>query len=405
MSNDSVTQAVMERYASAAKNAEQVCTPDGYDMAFLATYIPQSVLDIANGCGVPVGLGTVQPGETVLDVGSGGGIDCFEASRVAGKDGKVIGVDMTDEMLEIARSSADAVATNLGYPQSNVEFRKGKAEKLPVEDHTIDVIISNCVVNLSPDKPQVFREMYRALKVGGRFTISDVVADHAIPNYLLNDRDRWGACLSGAMYTRDYLHTVRETGFVGVHQVGVAPWGIIDGVHFSALTVTGYKIAVDSGTLSNRDRYSGYAMLKGPFKWVTDEQEQTFVRGVWRGVNQRTLDILRLEPFQPWFLFSNDIKAGTMLKDDDPEIVRILPEDKPCVWNGHYATLTSLFDRAEDDDHHQYDAGVPMEICSKTHDVLTHPKYASFFHILNRAQQPVSGEAVTCDPTPTGACC
>lgn len=403
MSDDSMTQSVMERYASAAHNGEQVCVPDGYDMESLATYIPQSVLQIANGCGVPVGLETVRLGETVLDVGCGGGIDCFEASRLTGKDGHVIGVDMTDEMLEIAKNSAAAVATNLGYTQSNVEFRKGRAEKLPVDDQTIDLVISNCVINLAPDKQRVFQEMYRALKPGGRFTISDIVADVSIPNYLLNDRERWGACLSGAMYIRDYLRTIRATGFVGVHQVDVAPWGVIDGVHFSALTVTGYKIAVPSFQPSNGEKYAGYAVFKGPFKWIMDEYDQTFVRGVWRTIDQKTSDLLHLEPFRPWFLFSQDVVSGRTLKADDPQLLRILPEDKPCVWKGHFATMMSLFERAEDDDHHQFESGVPMEICSKTDVVLTTPQYAPFFHILNRAQQPVSGEAVTCSPN--GDCC
>ncbi|MBQ27152.1 MAG: hypothetical protein CMH81_03290 [Nitrospiraceae bacterium] len=403
MSDDFLSKSVMELYAHAARNGEQVCVPDGYDMEFLATYIPQSVLQIAMGCGVPVGLGTVRLGETILDVGSGGGIDCFEASRLTGKDGLVIGVDMTDEMLEIARNSAATVATNLGYPQSNVEFRKGRAEKLPVDDQTIDLIISNCVINLAQDKQRVFQEMYRALKIGGRFTISDVVADTSVPNYLLNDQERWGACLSGAMYTRDYLRTIRGTGFVGVHQIGVAPWGMIDGVHFSALTVTGYKVAVPPSKPSNEEQFSGYAVLKGPFKWVIDEYDQTFVRGLWRSIDQKTLDLLHLDPFRPWFLFSKDVVSGKMLNDDDPELLRIIPEDKPCVWQGHFATMTSLFERAEDDDHHQFESGVPIEICSKTNAVLATPQYASFFHILNRSQQSVSGEAVSCSPN--GECC
>tara|TARA_B100000315_G_scaffold253546_1_gene292526 strand:- start:5384 stop:6595 length:1212 start_codon:yes stop_codon:yes gene_type:complete len=403
MSDSSLTQSVIERYASVARKGEQLCVPDGYDMEALATYIPQPVLQIANGCGVPVGLGTVRAGETVLDVGSGGGIDCFEASRLTGKDGFVIGVDMTDEMLEIARNSAAAVAVNLGYAQSNVEFRKGRAEKLPVDDQTIDLIISNCVINLAPDKQRVFQEIYRALKIGGRFTISDVVADTSIPNYLLNDQERWGACLSGAMYTRDYLRTIRATGFVGVHQVNVAPWGTIDGVHFSALTVTGYKVAAPNSFFPNEGIFSEYAVFKGPFKWVVDEYGQTFVRGLWRKIDQKTSDLLHLEPFRPWFLFSNDKVLGKMLNDDDPELLQILPADKPCEWKGNFATMTSLFERAEDDDHHQFESGVPIEICSKTDDVLATSQYAPFFYILNRAQQPVSSEAVACSPN--GECC
>src|SRR6266545_4232940 len=149
---DEITQKVSDRYARAASTGEQLCCPTSYDLANLKSFIPEEILKISYGCGTPVGLSTIKPGETVLDIGSGGGIDCFEASRLVGPTGRVIGIDMTDTMLEIARKHAAVVATNLGYPASNVEFCKGMADAMPVEDGSVDLIISNCVINLAPDK-------------------------------------------------------------------------------------------------------------------------------------------------------------------------------------------------------------------------------------------------------------
>src|SRR5206468_2852320 len=157
-------------YARAVTSGEQMCCPTGYNFDDLRSFVPEDVLRVSYGCGTPAGLKTVRTGETVLDIGSGGGIDCFEASRRVGPSGHVIGIDMTDAMLTIARKNAVVVAANLGYPTSNVEFRKGLADAMPVEDQTIDVIISNCVINLAPDKRKVFREMFRVAKPGGRFT-------------------------------------------------------------------------------------------------------------------------------------------------------------------------------------------------------------------------------------------
>ncbi|MBA5873633.1 MAG: methyltransferase domain-containing protein, partial [Nitrospira sp. CR1.2] len=133
MPTDDITQKVSERYAKAASTGEQMCCPTSYDMSHLKTFIPEEVLKISYGCGTPAGLETVETGDTVLDIGSGGGIDCFEASRLIGPSGRVIGIDMTDTMLEIARRNAPLVAANLGYPQPNTEFRKGMADAMPVE--------------------------------------------------------------------------------------------------------------------------------------------------------------------------------------------------------------------------------------------------------------------------------
>src|SRR5215468_5422736 len=144
---DEITKKVSDRYARAASTGEQICCPTSYDMANLKSFIPEEVLKISYGCGTPAGLKTVRTGETVLDIGSGGGIDCFEASRLVGHSGHVIGIDMTESMLEIAQRHAPIVATNLGYASSNVEFRKGTADAMPVEEGTIDLVISNCVIN------------------------------------------------------------------------------------------------------------------------------------------------------------------------------------------------------------------------------------------------------------------
>lgn len=154
---DEIAQKVSDRYARAASTGEQMCCPTSYDMADLQSFIPEEVLKISYGCGTPAGLKTVSHGETVLDICSGGGIDCFEASRLVGPTGHVIGIDMTDTMLAIARKNAPIVAANLGYTSSNVEFCKGMTDAIPVIDSTVDLIISNCVINLAPDKQKVFR--------------------------------------------------------------------------------------------------------------------------------------------------------------------------------------------------------------------------------------------------------
>ncbi|MEX2491522.1 MAG: methyltransferase domain-containing protein [Nitrospirales bacterium] len=392
---NSITQSVSQRYAKAVTNGEQMCCPTGYNHEDLGRFIPEAILKVSYGCGTPVGLSTVQPGEVVLDIGSGGGIDCFEASRKVGADGKVIGIDMTDEMLALARTHAPTVAKNLGYPASNVDFRKGLADAMPVEDNHVDLIISNCVINLAPDKKKVFREMFRVLQPGGRFTISDIVSDQPIPQYMIHDSAKWGDCLSGALTIQDYWSGLREAGFRGLHQVTVIPWRVIDGIHFVSVTLTGYKTAVASSSPS-----SAFATLTGPFSQVEDELGTTFHRGNPRQVDEQTVNLLGLPPYKEHFVITDH---PISLTNQDPTLVVVLPEETPCVWEGHFAILTGPFLAICDDDGHTYRCGEPLEICSKTLKVLRHPRYQSSFGTINRARETVTAEPVICGTS--SECC
>ncbi len=392
---DDITQKVSERYAKAASTGEEMCCPTSYDMGHLKTFIPEAVLKISYGCGTPAGLKTVQAGETVLDIGSGGGIDCFEASRLVGPTGHVIGIDMTDTMLEIARKNAAVVATNLGYPASNVEFRKGLADAMPVQDGTIDLIISNCVINLAPDKRKVFQEMYRVARPGGRFTISDIVSDQTVPQYLVHDTQKWGDCLSGALTLTDYMSGMTAAGFLGIHLVKSSPWRVIDGIHFFSVTLTGYRLPPAPTTSSVQ-----YATLRGPFIRLVDERGTTHQRGLPQPITSDEILLLSTPPFAEHFLLTTDPVA---LDRDDPRWTAVFPADAPCTWQGQYALLAGPFVEAADDDHHVYRRGEPLEICSKTVTVLESEGYQPHFVILNRAGDPVSGEAVTCSPNE--GCC
>ncbi len=175
--------------------------------------LPATVTDVSFGCGNPTAIAALQPGETVLDLGSGGGIDCFLAAKMVGPTGQVYGVDMTPEMIALARKNAGKVGA------TNVEFRLGEIERLPIGDGAIDVIISNCVINLSPDKDQVFREAFRVLKPGGRLQVSDIVWTKPVPQEVKDDIEQWAGCIAGALLESEYLGKITAAGFGDVTSI------------------------------------------------------------------------------------------------------------------------------------------------------------------------------------------
>jgi len=180
----------------------------GYSREDLEHIPEQAVMGL--GCGNPIAIAELKAGEVVLDLGSGAGVDVFLAANKVGPTGRVIGIDMTEEMVDKARG----IARDYGY--RNVEFRQGEIEKLPIDDGSVDAIISNCVINLSPHKSKVFREAHRALKPGGRLTVSDIVSEGVIPDEIKNDPDAWSGCIAGALPRQEYLEKIKKAGFADI---------------------------------------------------------------------------------------------------------------------------------------------------------------------------------------------
>lgn len=273
-----VRSEVENRYASAARAQEAaLCCPVEYDGKWLEA-IPKEVIEKDYGCGDPSKW--LKPGETVLDLGSGTGKICFIASQVVGPKGRVIGIDMTDDMLEVARRNAPLVGERIGF--SNTEFRKGRIQdlrldleafeaamaELPKEksadflaihdlandprtkqplvaDDSIDVVVSNCVLNLveAEEKPALFRDLFRVLRNGGRAVISDIVSDELVPQHLQDDPTLWSGCISGALTEKGFLDAFEEAGFHGIELVKFEsePWQTVEGIEFRSVTVQAYK--------------------------------------------------------------------------------------------------------------------------------------------------------------------
>ena len=328
-----VETAVRDRYSRAASEREAaLCCPVEYNKEYLKI-LPQEVIERDYGCGDPSAY--VKAGETVLDLGSGSGKICFIAAQVVGRAGKVIGVDMNDEMLSLARRASQEVAMKLGF--DNTSFKKGRIQDLRVDrdalglylhehpvrseqdlvkleeftarqareapliaDHSIDVVVSNCVLNLvSPeDKAQLFRELFRVLKRGGRAVISDIVSDEEVPAHLKADAELWSGCISGAYQERAFLQAFADAGFYGIEQVkrDVAPWRTVEGYEFRSVTIIAYK-----GKEGECWDHKEALIYKGPFSSVTDDDGHTFMRGERVAVCRKTFSIYSRAPYAAYF--------------------------------------------------------------------------------------------------------
>jgi arsenite methyltransferase len=330
---------VRERYASGAKAIEaKLCCPVEYQSDYLKV-IPREVIERDYGCGDPSRY--LREGETVLDLGSGTGKICFIATQIVGPNGRVIGVDMTNEMLEVARRNAPIVASRIGY--SNIEFRKGRIQDLaldlerldaelkrsPIMDaasflaadelaeelrvkhplvasDSIDVVVSNCVLNLvePKSKGQLFEEIFRVLRKGGRVVISDIVSDEEVPEELQSDPELWSGCISGALTEERFLNAFEKAGFYGIQILkrDVDPWRTVQGIEFRSITIEAFK--GKQGECFERNQAVIY---RGPFKEVLDDDNHRMERGRRYAVCDKTYNLYRKAPYQEFFEFIDPI--------------------------------------------------------------------------------------------------
>jgi SAM-dependent methyltransferase len=219
---ETIRNTVQDYYTKKVETNDSCCGSIALYSPELLINLPEEVMNFSLGCGNPVIAANLQPGEIVLDLGSGGGLDCFLSARAVGETGHVIGIDMTPKMIDRATDAA----FNIGV--KNVEFCEGYLESLPVESNSIDVVISNCVINLSTDKKQVFSEIYRALKSGGRICISDIVSNGKIPSAMLQMEDSWSSCIAGALPFEKYINDLSNAGFIEIEVAAKNKHGGID---------------------------------------------------------------------------------------------------------------------------------------------------------------------------------
>jgi len=326
--------AVLERYGDAAREVEAcLCLPVSYDQSLLKV-IPDEIIAKDYGCGDPSRY--IRSGETVLDLGSGSGKACYIISQIVGATGKVIGVDFNPPMLELARKYQQSIGDQLGY--HNVDFRRGKIQDLQtnldllegylqanpvgsladltklqeyqtkicreqplVADESIDVIVSNCVLNLvrPEDKKQLFAEIYRVLKRGGRIVIADIVSDEAVPDHMAQDPDLWSACVSGSFQEEDFLRAFEDAKFHGIQieELRSEAYQTVEGIEFRAITVAAYK--GKEGPCIERNHAVIY---RGPWKQVVDDDGHRLERGARTAVCDKTFKLYSQAPYQGQFI-------------------------------------------------------------------------------------------------------
>ena len=330
----SVEQQVRERYSEGAqKVVEALCCPVSYDSDLLKI-LPQEIIDRDYGCGDPSRY--VKKGETVLDLGSGGGKICYMAAQLVENGGRVIGVDMNDDMLALARKYQKTIATTLG--EARVTFHKGRIQDLALDldqvanylkthpvtdlqsadafenwkqqqrreqpmipDKSIDLVISNCVLNLVADdqKRELVREIHRVVKPGGRVAISDIVSDERAPDHLKSNPELWSGCISGAFEESTFIQVFREAGFVGIafDKWDETPWQVVEGIEFRSVTLTAIKSPVP------RETERGHAVIyRGPLAVVEDERGNRFPAGQRIAVSEEVFQVLGEAPFAPQFI-------------------------------------------------------------------------------------------------------
>ena len=299
---------VRDYYSKAAiATQESLCCPVNYDPGDLS-HIPSEVMDISYGCGSPVNKANIAPGESMVDLGSGGGIDVFIAAKIVGPEGRATGIDMTETMLEKARKNAEQVSENLGY--RNIEFKHGFLESIPMDDQSADVITSNCVINLSTDKEAVFREIHRVLKPGGRFVIADIISDRPVPQEMRNNRDLWGECVSGALTLDEFIDYSRKTDFHGFTLKKDYLWKIVEGIRFYSYILTAYKpLPVETSCCPGKVQ----VIYSGPLHAVTYKNIQ-FPMGVPVEVDEDFAQTLDQPPYRQLF---NIIDPEEKASDDD----------------------------------------------------------------------------------------
>lgn len=352
MTTLNVDQAVRDRYAAAAHEAEAaLCCPVDYDPSFLKV-LPDEILERDYGCGDPSKW--VQPGETVLDLGSGGGKICYIASQVVGPTGRVIGVDCNDEMLSLARKYQADIAEKVGH--DNVHFFKGRIQDLGLDldrlesvlaqqpivdsagwlqamehaerlrktapmiaDNSVDVVVSNCVLNLvaESDRRQLFEELYRVLRVAGRAVISDIVSDTDVPQHLRDNADLWSGCISGAFREDRFIEAFERAGFYGIEVVSrqAEPWQVVEDIAFRSVTIRAYK----SDPNPSREHQGHHAIYNGPWMAVIDDEENHFVRGALTPITKGQFDRFAAEPYNT---------SVTLLQESMPETTAS-PDQKP----------------------------------------------------------------------------